>query len=275
MRKDGRLMNELDSFYKFYTYLMPRRVEASCWTLLHADASELIKLIDEKKQSGEEITVFHIIVAALIRTASMYPELNRFIYGHKFYARKDYTVSFAVNTDEKTVFRKVWLDPADTLLTVSEKISASVTNARLNPDDSLDDSVKLLVGLPRFITSFITRSYPFLVDKGIFPKKFVDDDVLFSSAIVSNLGTMGIGAPMHHLYDWGNASVFVTVGAIKKIPVALPDGTIKAADIIDFGFTIDERICDGKKLSDALCFFEYCIENPRTLEQSPGKVVRE
>lgn len=274
-RKDARYMKELDVFQRFYTHLMPSRVTASCWTQLTVNAQNLVKFIDTKKQADEKYTIFQIVMAALIRTASQYPQLNRFIYGHKIYSRNEYVFSFAVNLGEETVFRKVWLNPEDTLLDVRKKLDSIITNARSNPKDSLDNSVDFLMKLPGFITSFILKLYPWMVDKGIFPKKFVDEDILFSSAVVSNLGSFGIRAPYHHLYEWGNASVFITIGVMEKIPVVLEDDSIKALPAINFGFTVDERVCDGKVISNALNYFKNSIENPWSLEVPPEKVVRE
>ncbi|HBQ63630.1 MAG TPA: hypothetical protein DD727_01620, partial [Clostridiales bacterium] len=114
-RRDGRHMKELDAFHEFYTYLMPKRVSASVWTQLTADAGRLAKYLEEKKGEGVNYTIFQVVVAALIRTASQYPQLNRFIYGHKIYARTEYVLSFAVSLEGQTIFRKIWLDPEDTL----------------------------------------------------------------------------------------------------------------------------------------------------------------
>ncbi len=274
-RKDAKKIRNLDSSKKFYTFLMPRRTTAACWSQLTADASGITAFIDEKKSSGEKFTVFQITVAALIRTASQFPKLNRFIYGHKFYSRKDYTVAFAINTDETTVFRKLSLDPRATVSEVRDIIVQAVSNARTNPHDSLDDSMNAFMRMPDFLSGFILKLYPVMVDKGIFPRKFVEEDILFSSAIVSNLGTFGMSAPYHHLYEWGNASVFLTIGAVEKKPFVMPDDSIRALPAVTFGFTVDERVCEGKDIADALNFFKYCIENPSSLENPPDKVKSE
>ena len=274
-RKDARHLKEIDSFQGFYTFLMPKRTQSVCWNVIQADASRFLYFLNEKKQEGHDITIFQLVIAALLRTASQYPEMNRFIYRHKFYARKEYTISFAVNLGVKTVMRKVWLEPEYNVFTVSEKLREIVGETYKSPEDSLDNSVVFLMKLPAFITSLITKVYPWLIDKGLIPWKFVKDDVLYSSALVSNLGTFGLNAPFHHLYEWGSTSVFVTIGVMHKAPVVSADNTLKVSDVIDFGFTIDERICDGKKLSDALKFFKKCIEDPWLLECAPEKVVRE
>jgi hypothetical protein len=171
--------------------------------------------------------------------------------------------------------RKIWLQPEDTLKIVSERINTIVVEAREKECYDLDVSVDFLMKMPDFLTSIILKLYLWAVHKGLSPKKIVDGDALFSSAVVSNLGTFGLNAPLHHLYEWGTTSVFLTVGRIRKTAVIASDGTIAARDIIDFGFTVDERICDGKTIADALNFFKVCIENPLSLYNPPGKVSRE
>lgn len=273
-RADGRLMKELGPSSRFYTFLMPARVTSSCWTLLSVNAEGLIKFIEEKEKCGEKYTVFQTVVAALIQTGAQFPQLNRFIYKHKIYARNEYAISFAVNTGDETVFRKLRFDPSESFAQIHSRIESAAESARKQPHDSLDKSMDFMMKLPSALASFILKMYPILVDRGIFPKKFADEDVLYTSAVVSNLGSFGIKAPFHHLYDWGSASVFVTVGEISKAPVVMPDDTIQAQRMLSIGFTLDERIADGKTIAEALKLFIKLIENPRLLEDAKEKAVQ-
>lgn len=275
-RKDAHELKGVKNFQRFYTFLMPSRSQAIVWYVIKADASKMLDFIRKKKEEGLDITMFHVTVAALLRTGSQYPEMNRFIYKHKFYARDEYTFSFAVNLARKTVMRKIRLEPDDDILTVAGKLRRIVEDAHKKSDDSLDDSVDFFMKLPDFVTSFFfTKLYPWLADKGWIPWKYVAEDILYSSAIVSNVGSLGLSSLFHHLYDWGSASVLVTIGMLQKAPLVTPDGNLKVTDVLDFGFSIDERICDGKKLSEAFVLFKECVENPWILETGPSKVVRE
>jgi chloramphenicol O-acetyltransferase len=275
-RKDAHKLTGVKNFQRFYTFLMPSRSQAIVWYVIRADAANVLDFIEKKKKEGHDITLFHITIAALVRAASQYPEMNRFIYKHQFYARDEIAVSFAVSLGEKTVMRKVRLEPEDNLDAVAGKIRKIVDSARKKSEDSLDNSVDFFMKLPDFVTSFFFHKlYPWLADKGLIPWKYVDEDILYASAIVSNVGSLGLSSLFHHLYDWGSASVLVTVGLLQKDSLVTPDGKSKVTDVLDFGFSIDERICDGKKFSEAFVLFKQCIENPGMLETGPAKVVRE
>lgn len=274
-RKYGRPMKELDNFQRFYTFLMPKRTASACYSSLEADATGILTYLEEKKKAGESVTVFHLVAAALIRTASQFPQLNRYIYGHQIYARNEYTLAFPISSGEKTLFRKLWLQPEATIETLSQDIQALVMEARGKERDDMDASVDFFVKIPAFLTSFLLKVYLWAVHKGICPKKFVEDDPLFSSTLVSNMGSFGLNAPLHHLYEWGTISVFLTVGKIQKKPIVNKNGEVLVQDRIDFGFTVDERVCGGKTLASALSFFISCIENPWSLDIPPKKVLRE
>ncbi|MDD4189352.1 MAG: 2-oxo acid dehydrogenase subunit E2 [Eubacteriales bacterium] len=269
----GKKINDMQN--RFYTFVMPKRSSANCWTQLSVNAENMLRFIKDKKENGENYTVFQTVVAALIRTGSQFPQLNRYIFAHRLHARNDFTISFAVSLGKEVALRKVRFTPDMTISQIHEIIENNVASARENPHDSLDKSMDFMMKLPNFLASFIFKLYPKLVNMGIFPKKFADEDPLYASAMVSNLGTFGLNAPYHHLYDWGNISVFITIGIIEKVPSVMPDDSIKAVSAISIGFNVDERITGGKVISDALTYFKNVIENPEILESPPDKVIIE
>ena len=273
--RDVRGKKIIDSQNRFYTFVMPKRSNANCWTKLSIKAENMLSFINEKKELGEIYTVFQTVVAALIRTGSQFPQLNRYIYAHRLHTRNDFTISFAVSLGEEVALKKVHFAPDMTISQIHALIEDAVTSARTNPHDSLDSSMDFMMKLPDFLAAFIFVMYPKLVNIGLFPKKFPDEDPLYASAMVSNLGTFGLDAPYHHLYDWGNISVFITIGIIEKVPMVMPDDSVKAVPAISIGFNVDERIASGKVISDALTYFKNMIENPRLLELPPDKVKSE
>jgi pyruvate/2-oxoglutarate dehydrogenase complex dihydrolipoamide acyltransferase (E2) component len=264
MRKDGIRIKDIDNSHAFYTFLMPKRIPSTIFIPFCVDAKPMNELINEYNEKGVELTVFHVVVSALLKTGMKHPDLNRFIYRHKFYQRLSYQVSFAVGVGEETVFRKLDFKNELSLLEVSKIILDEVREARKGAKIDLDSTVDLFMKFPTWLTKFITTIYPYLFDIGLFPRKFADDDILFTSAMVSNLGTFGVGAPYHHLYEWGSSSVFLTIGGITKKPVVV-ENQIVIGERLDFVFSVDERVSKGKALTEALKYFTYLLENPRSM----------
>ena len=275
-REDGHLLEGIKSFHRFITFVLPKRTQAVVWHEVIVDFSNTLDFINKKKVEGHDITIFQLVISALLRTVSQFPEINRFIYNHKFYARNEYSASFNVYKNEKTVLCKISCEPEWDIYTVSKKVKEVTDGAMTKPPDSSDKTLDILMKLPNFIISFYASLlYPWLIDKGILPWKSYKDNPLYCSAMITDIGSFGLTSLFHHHFEWGSMSVFITMGVLHKAPVVTPEGTLKVSDVIKFGFTLDDRICDAKKKADMLLFFKECVENPWVLEASPSKVVRE
>jgi pyruvate/2-oxoglutarate dehydrogenase complex dihydrolipoamide acyltransferase (E2) component len=59
----------------------------------------------------------------------------------------------------------------------------------------------------------------------------------------------------------------ITVGEIHKEYVLDHAGTPKVRDVVEMGFTIDERIADGFYFARSIKLFKYLISQPDLLEQ--------
>ena len=54
--------------------------------------------IREKRREGKRITLFNVIVSALLHTVYRRPHLNRFVAGRKLYQRNNMDVLYVVKT---------------------------------------------------------------------------------------------------------------------------------------------------------------------------------
>jgi hypothetical protein len=104
---------------------------------------------------------------------------------------------------------------------------------------------------------------------GLLPASFIKGDALYTSAFLANLGSIGADAVFHHLYEWGNAPFFVTVGQRKKEPVVNERGELEVEEVMDLKFSLDERISDGVYYKATIGLLTDLIENPEKLEAPP------
>lgn len=78
-------------------YIMRSRLDSQIMFDEKIDITNLENFILEQRKSGfSTLSTIHIILAALVRMTSQYPQVNRFVSGGKIYARKYFRVSMTV-----------------------------------------------------------------------------------------------------------------------------------------------------------------------------------
>lgn len=83
------------------------------------------KFIKEQKELIPDLSIMHIVMAALVRLISQRPHLNRFVMWNKILARNHVTFSIAVkrslsDNGEETLIKPQFL-PSDTLQDIVRK----------------------------------------------------------------------------------------------------------------------------------------------------------
>ena len=96
--------------------------------------------------------------------------------------------------------------------------------------------------------------------------KLVEDNLYYSSIIVSNLGSIGCGAIFHNITDFGACSSLGTMGEIRTQVDLKEDGKKVVRKVCPFGINLDERIGDGYYFAKSLKMLQYFFDNPSMLE---------
>ena len=102
---------------------------------------------------------------------------------------------------------------------------------------------------------------------GMEPDFITEGDPNYTTVLCSNLGSIKCGSVYHHLNNYGTNSIMITVGVIHKEPREMPDGSIAMRDVMNLGFTADERIADGFYFAKSLKLLDYLLSNPALLEK--------
>ena len=269
-RKDGYYLYDADPMHKFMPFLLPKRTECEVFMKESIDATDLLAYLDEKKKNdGNNITLFSVLMTTLVRTFAMRPDLNNFIAGHRLYRRKKIDIGFVVkrefsDTGGETVVR-IPFEPSSTVAEVSEKMYAHINEFRSAESAGADKTIVRFTKMPRFLTKFAIAFLRFLNYYGKVPKGLIESDPNFASAFVANLGSLKANAPFHHLNNWGTGSLFVTIGAIEERVCAV-NGEITIRKFIDLAFTVDERIADGYYFAKSIKVMKDILSDPATLE---------
>ncbi|MGN0660066.1 MAG: hypothetical protein ACI4LA_10750 [Emergencia sp.] len=268
-RKDGRWLRDLDALHAFMPYLYPNRADNEAYICERIDLTRINEYLAEKNAQKPEMEykLFQLIVAAIVKTVTLRPKMNRFIKGCRLYQRYELTAAFVVKKefadDGGEALAFLSFDEDTTLDTVREKIYNIIDRYR-GPAAVVDKSTQsmdVMTKLPRFLIRFIMWILHKLDFYGKVPQFLIKEDPNQATVFITNLGSIGLKSGYHHLSNWGTNSIFVVLGEKKVV-----DGR----EVIDIGLTLDERIADGYYYSKTVKLLKYLLQNPELLE-TPAK----
>lgn len=272
-RRDARWVREVDGMHAVMPHLMPKRTDAEVYLAAKMDVTAALAYIEQKNEGEEEYraTLFHCFIMAIAKTVYLRPLLNRYISGRRVYQRDKITLGFVVkkrfedHSEESLMVTEALEDW--TLTEVTKKVVGKVHTVRGQDSFGLDDTLGLLKKLPRPIMMLAMWGFRTLDFFGKMPKALTDEDINYSTVALSNLGSIRCPAVYHHLNNYGNNSIMVTIGTIHKEEVFQPDGSRAVRDIVDVGVTLDERIADGFYFGRSWKIVQYLLNEPQLLDR--------
>lgn len=279
-RRDGRLVGNLDSMHVIVPLLYPGRCDNEAYVSERIDLSNINRWLEttnrqlaENTPEGEEpfkYTIFHMVVAAMMKTIRLRPKMNWFIANKRIYERNEITSSFVIKKQfsdhgaEALAVLKA--EDEDTIHTIHDKIKAQVMSGRSDKKDSSTESMDIVTKLPFALVRFVAWACRKLDVHGKVPKSFIASDPYYTSVVLSNLGSIKLKSGYHHLTNWGTNSIIVIIGEKKLRPIFAEDGSYEMKDTLDLGITIDERLADGYYYSKSVRLLKTLLENPELLE---------
>ena len=162
-RRDARMVRDNDPLHFFVPYLYPHRADNEAVVTEQIDLTAMNAFLAEKNagRTEDRYTLMHAIVAALVRTITLRPKMNRFIQGNRLYQRDDLTTGFVVkkqfadNGAEALAFLK-W-GPETTIDTVHEKVMAEIHECRSDKLDNSTAGMEKFTHLPRWMMRIAIR----------------------------------------------------------------------------------------------------------------------
>ena len=276
-RPDGKRLKDVDPIVQITPYLMPMRCDAQVFLQHDLDYEKMSRYIVEKSREGQKITFMNLIVAAYVRAVSRHPEINRFIFNKQYYARNNCSVAYVVlkdpqNPESNETTVRICFDLTDTLFDVRDRMEESVNTSRQTQD--ADFLMKLAGGvlkIPGF-TTVIVALVKLLDRYGLLPGFLCRELPFYSGLFITNNGSIGLPAPMHHIYNFGNVSLFMGMGGVQKKAFTEPDGRTRMRRWMQLGITADERVCSGAHYAAFFADVMHYIACPEELEVPPETV---
>ena len=276
--KEFRRVRTASPMLVITSYIMKTRIGSQNMIADKLKIDNVDKYIKEKQAEGyKNISYMHVLIAAYIRTVSQRPALNRFIRGQRIYTRRNVEISLSIkkqmNLESPDTVVKVILPPDATAVDVYEKLNQVVTDYRDNPGGDYAPTAKVLSYIPGLVLKFSIWFLNLLDYFGLLPSFLTGVSPFHCSFFITSMGSLGIPAIYHHLYDFGTCPVFCSFGTKKREYSLSDDGTVHKDKYIDVTFVLDERICDGYYYASSLKMIKSLIKNPWQLDVPPEQIV--
>ena len=278
-RKDGRRLRTIQPMTRLMPFIMPNRSDALNYFTTSFDVTEADKYCHKKMREGlSNFNFMHLMIAAYVRAVSQYPAINRYVSGQRIYARKEISVNMTIKKsmkiDSPDTCIKVVFAPDDTAEEIYEKFNRAVQQVQQAEEEKsgFDKIMDFFTKFPRPILRGVVRLVKWFDYHSIC---LLPDLPFYGSMIITSMGSLGIPAIYHHIYDFGNLPVFLSFGKKYFKLEAQPDGTVTKRKNIDLKVVTDERICDGFYYAAAFKYINKIIEHPEMLDERPETVVED
>lgn len=271
-RKDGVYLKNISSMHAIMPLMYPHRCDNEAFISERIDLTNINTYLEKKNADSPdyEYNLFQIMVTAVLKTITLRPKMNRFIANQSMYQRNAVTASFTVkkvfSDNGGEALAKITTTGEETIDDIHEEIYRQVSFCRSEEKDPSTASMDIVQKLPKFLLKLVGAAARFLDRHGRMPAGVIATDPFYSSAVLANLGSIGLHAGYHHLTNWGTCSVFCVVGEIKKRPFYDEEGNVTMHQSVDLGLTIDERLADGYYYAKTVRLLKTLLENPQLLE---------
>ena len=268
-RRDGKKIRDIHGFQNILIDFKPNRCDSVVYMNVDIDMTNFVKFMRDLKKEHKDLTFYHGLVMLMGKTVYSRPYLNRFVANSTMYEHNKVQLASSIkeefNDGSVEALMVIDVDPDDTLLDVSRKTHEKVDKIRHKQSSDIDGTADMVGKLPLYLRKIVTGFLKWLDKHGWLPKSLMDDNIYYSTAILSNLGTFKTNGIYHNLTNFGTSSMLITFGEIKEVS--------KGKWMMNFGATLDERIADGFYFCKALKLIEYMCANPEVLLEKASKKV--
>ena len=277
-RPDGKKLKNIGVEYTVAAHIMAKRSDAMNMTTLYIPIEPMRRYLNQKRKEGKRYGHLTLMIAAIVRAISQFPELNRFVVNKRIYARNEVAIGMVVlkggRIDEIGTTDKMKFELNSTIEDVDQVINAYVEKNRsaedVNGTDKIANTLTSIPGLLRVGVNVMK----FLDNHNLMPKAIINASPFHCTMMLTNLASIRTNHIYHHAYDFGTCSLTLAMGNLED-RVVVKNGEVTAVRCMPLGLVMDERIASGAYFAMAFREFQKYLEDPTLLETPPETIKTE
>ena len=272
-RPDGFRAKDVPPFRRIMPFIMRTRNESAVYFEQEISLDRATDFLDEvSERTGRRATFFHLFLWAAVRTLAARPRLNRFVMGGQVWQRDGIWLSYSAKKSlvdgAPIVVVKRKFAPDITFEGLLDQVFADLERGRSDEKSHVDKELSLFLRLPGWMLSAGVSLLRLLDDWNLLPASYIDNDPLYASMFVANLGSVRLDSAYHHLYEYGTIPIFAALGRFREVP-AVVDGALVSRRVCSIKYSLDERIEDGLYCAAGLEILKRVLEDPTAETHAP------
>ena len=277
-RREGHMLRNTTAETKLGPFVSPRRGDSCNFFEDCVDTAALDRWLRTRQNEGMKgLGVLHVFVAAYVRSIAHKPGLNRFVSGHRIFARNSVDVvilaSRSASRDSEMATVKVIFDASDTIYDIYRKINEVLDKLKAqHKNHGRNSFFNSVMSSPRFLARWGTKLLRLCDYFGFLPAGWLEKSPYHGSLLIADVGSYGSTPIYMHLPAAGNIPVSISIGRRRAVRELDSTGTMVERRYMDYGVVMDDRTEDPAYYSSAFKFFKYYLANPSALETPPDRV---
>lgn len=247
--------------------------EGNIYGKLTIDADEALAYIAWlRHQTGEKVTITHLVGKAAAMALAQSPGLNGIIRFGRYVPHDRVCISYLVALEDGKNLAKAKIDDLDkkSVSDVAVELRALAAKLHKGEDESFKKTQGPIKLLPTQIIRPLLKITGYLTGVlGVSVPALGLESYPFGSCIITNVGVFGLDEGFAPPTPFAHAPVYVLVGAVRDAAV-VRDGQIVIRKQLTLCATIDHRYLDGAQGGVLAKVVRDILENPWQLEGRDG-----
>jgi pyruvate/2-oxoglutarate dehydrogenase complex dihydrolipoamide acyltransferase (E2) component len=226
--------------------------DPSVYGTLKLRADKMVAYIDAfRERTGKKLTITHVMAKAVAIVLSEMPDANAILRRNRIYLREDVGVFFQVAMEDP-VTKEIDLSGATifgahqkSLEQIYDEFSERVAKVKKGKDKELEGTRSTFKKIPyRFLGTFLDLLGYLSFELNLDLKFAGVPRDPFGSAMVTNIGSLGLEEAYVPLVPYSHVPLLIAVGAVQD-EALVEDGRIVPGKVLRACATFDHRVLDG------------------------------
>ena len=270
-RPDADLVRDVPDLRRIMPYVMRTRNESTVYFEQRVDVGNAERFVRAFNEAHPETrtTLFHVLLWASRQGLAEFPNINRFIAGGRLYQRRGIWISYSakqrMQKGAPLIVLKREFDPDESFGDDGRGDAGAAAHGQVQRRDEhrrRRAEARAHAARASCAASCSWRT-ALLEAHGMFPRSFIDNDPLYATLFLTDLGSLGLDPVFHHLYEYGNVGTFGVLGRPRAEQIPDPDsGRLERKRMVTIRWSFDERIEDGLYAGYGIKHVKKLLEDP-------------